>query len=232
MPEPMVASVLCASLLDGPSQPLQVVHRSRAAYQLADRHGKVRLCLATATAVRLPYSVTVRRLPDGSEGGAIGDGRLAWGGHTYRVARWWTPARPDHPTLRRRVRCGPVDNLVRTWRHRLGRGVGLTPYDDDVTCGALVTLHAARDPRATGLSREVLCTPLEQATTATSAALLRAAAGGWCIDAVAAYLASLAAEKPASAETAALLDVGASSGHGLLEGMTRVCGAAPTAAAA
>jgi uncharacterized protein DUF2877 len=230
MPEPMVASVLCTPLLDGPPQPLRVVHSSSVAFQLADAAGKVRLCLATQAAVRLPSSVVVGRLPVEADDVWVGGGRLRWGRHTYRPARWWTPHRPHLPALLPKIRTA-VDRLIADWRPRLGRGDGLTPYDDDVTCGALVTLRAAGDPRAQDWSRDVLHTPLEQATTATSAALLRSAAEGWCIDAVAGYLARRATDQDASSEKAALVRVGASSGRGLLEGITVACGARTSRAA-
>jgi Protein of unknown function (DUF2877) len=232
MPEPMVASVLCAALLDGPEQVLNVVHRSSSAYQLADADGTVRMCLAAPSAVRLPHSVVVSGLPSEPRTATIGSGRLRWGSDEYRVARWWTPPRPDLPTLRARMRQAPVDELIGTWRARLGRGDGLTPYDDDVTCGALVTLLAAGDPRSADWSKEVEDTPLERYTTATSAALLRFAAGGWCIDAVSRYLARLARHEEASAEVTALLRVGASSGRGLIAGIAAASGAASVAAVA
>jgi hypothetical protein len=231
MPEPMVASVLCAPLLDGPPQPLRPVHCSSVAYQLADASGTVRLCLATKSAVRLPSSVIVGRLPAEAQVVWLGGGHLSWDGHTYRPARWWTPRRPDLPALRPKVGRAAVDGLIAGWRHQLGGGAGLTPYNDDVICGALVALRAAGDPRAEEWSRDVLRAPLEQATTATSAALLRCAAAGWCIDPVGGYLARLAADEDASAERDALVRVGASSGRGLLEGITTACTARTSAAA-
>lgn len=232
MPEPMLASSLCAPLLDGPPQLLQVLHRSACAYQLADARGRVRVCLATAAAVRLPHCLIVRALPAESSDVAIGAGALRWGDRTYRAARWWRPQRPALPALARRIRPAPIEALIRGWRAQLGRGAGLTPYGDDVICGALVALRAADDPRATGWSRAVLELPLEGRTTATSAALLRLAAHGWCIDAVAGYLASLASGADATAEAEAVLAVGSSSGRGLLEGITTVCGGAASMLAA
>jgi Protein of unknown function (DUF2877) len=232
MPEPMLASLLCAALLDGPEQVLSVVHRSRVAYQLGDADGEVRVCLAAPSAVRLPHSVVVVRLPSELREVVIGAGRLRWGSDEYRVARWWRPSRPDLPRLRPRMRGAPVDELIGSWRARLGRGDGLTPYEDDVTCGALVTLRVAADPRSADWSKEVQSTPLERYTTATSAALLRFAAGGWCIDVMSRYLARLARCEEATAEKAALRSVGASSGRGLLAGVTSACDVAPVEAVA
>jgi hypothetical protein len=232
MPEPMVASVLCAPLLDGLEQVLSVVHRSSAAYQLGDANGTVRGCLAAPSAVRLPHSVVVRRLPSEMREVVIGAGGLRWGSDEYRVARWWKPSRPDLPRLLPRMREAPVDELISTWRARLGRGDGLTPYEDDVTCGALVTLRAAGDPRSADWSKQVQSTPLERYTTATSAALLRFAAYGWCIDVMSRYLSRLARCEDATAEEAALRGVGASSGRGLLAGVTSACDVAPVEAVA
>lgn len=236
----MTASILCASLLDGPRQPLCVAHRSRGAYQLADRHGMVRVCLADTSAIRLPHALTVRRLPPPPDSVDVGGGCLRWGATTYRVARWWLPARPSVPGLHRglheraavdlRTRWAAMDLRTR-WQRRLGHGDGLTPYGDDVVCGALIALHATGEPAAVAVSHEVAAAPLERHTTATSAALLRFAAAGWCIDAVAEYLTALASGHDLGAARAALLAVGSSSGRGLLEGIDMVCGAEPAAAA-
>jgi Protein of unknown function (DUF2877) len=232
MPEPMVASVLCAPLLDGPEQVLSVVHRSSAAYQLADADGTVRMCLAAPSAVRLPHSVVVPGLSSEPREATIGTGGLRWGRDVYRVVRWWSPPRPHLPSLRPRVRLAPVDELIGTWRARLGRGDGLTPYDDDVICGALVTLRAADDQRSADWSKQVEETALERYTTATSAALLRFAARGLCIEAVSHYLTRLARHEETSAEVTALLGVGASSGRGLLAGISIASSATPRAAVA
>jgi Protein of unknown function (DUF2877) len=215
----MTASILCAPLLDGLRQPLYVVHRSRSAYQLADRHGTVRLCVADPAAIRLPHALTVRRLPAPTGTISIGGGRLDWGSSAYSVARWWLPPRPALPALRGSWSERAAADLRRRWRGWLGRGDGLTPYGDDVICGALVALHAAGEPAAAQVSQEVAATALELRTTATSAALLRLAAAGWCIPAVADYLRALASGHALSATRAALLGVGSSSGRGLLEGI-------------
>jgi hypothetical protein len=113
----------------------------------------------------------------------------------------------------------------------LGRGGGLTPYGDDILCGALVALRAAGAPAASLLSQRLTAARLEQRTTAVSAALLRLAADGWCIDQLAAYLHAQAAGVEISAARAALLEVGGSSGRGLLQGVHLVYDVSAAAAA-
>jgi hypothetical protein len=226
----MTGSILCASLLDGPRQPLHVVHQSRNAYQLADGQGTVRLCLADGSAVRLPHACTVRRLPAPSNSLHIGAGCLEWGASTYRVVRWRAPARPVLPALRQQIAARAGEHLRSRWRRWVGRGDGLTPYGDDVVCGALVALHAAGEPAAIRVSAEIAAAPLERCTTATSAALLRLAATGWCIDPVADYLSAQASGGQVETARAALLAVGSSSGRGLLEGIGMVCGVEAAAA--
>lgn len=223
----MVASSLCAPLLDGPPQVLRVVHRCASACQLADDAGVVRACAVTSAAVRLPHALVLPSLlPEPTL--TVGNGRVRWSGHTFSVARWWRPARPHLPTLGNHLRSRQLDDLLLGWRDQLGGGAGLTPYADDVLCGMLVALHAAGDARADSWSAAVLRTPLERHTSATSAALLRLAARGWCIDAVADYLAALAAGTGFAPAAEALRGVGSSSGRGLLEGITTVVGEVPS----
>lgn len=223
----MVASSLCAPFLDEPPQPLRVVHRGASACQLADDAGVVRACAVTSAAVRLPHAVVLPRLLAGSTL-IIGCGRLCWDDQTFSAARWWRPARPHLPELGDHLRGRPFDDLLHDQLSRLGAGPGLTPYADDVLCGMLVALHAAGDVRADRWSAAVLGTPLERYTSATSAALLRLAARGWCIDAVADYLTALAAGTGIPPATETLQRVGSSSGRGLLEGITAVVGEVPS----
>ncbi len=223
---PMVASVLVAPLLDGPRRRLTVVHRSRHALQLADEQGHVVFCVMFPGAVRLPYGCAVAPSASTSSSLSVGDGVLTWGDDVYTVARWWRPSRPRHRSLAATVDADVVHRFVDQWRRLLGRGPGLTPYGDDVLCGALVMLHAVDHPALPALRRSIVTTALETSTTATSASLLRAACEGWCIDELADHLAALARGGEAAASTrAALIRVGSSSGAGLLEGLALV---APT----
>jgi hypothetical protein len=136
------------------------------------------------------------------------------------VARWFQPAHPTVPSLYGHLDSAAVDAFARRWPESIGRGGGLTPYDDDVVCGGLVALSAAGHPAATVIARDIDRTPLEQRTTATSAALLRLAARGYCIDPLARFLAD-----PTPALRAALAAVGHSSGRGLIEGVQLLLGA-------
>lgn len=227
----LVASVLCAPLLDGPLRSLRVVHRSASACQLADDAGVVRTCAVSSGTLRFPHSVVLPQLPSGPAL-TIGTGKLDWGGVTFAVTRWWRPARPLLPSLRSRVREGPLGDRLPRWRDRLGEGPGLTPYADDVLCGTLTALRAASHPAVDTLAAAVMSTPLERYTTATSAALLRLAAEGWCIDPVAEYLRALATSTVTAPAARALGAVGSSSGRGLIEGITAVIGEAPVVRAA
>lgn len=229
----MAASVLLAPWLDGPAQPLHVVHRSRLALTVADGSGRVAFSVMFPGAVRLPYACAVApRAGTGSTSSplSVGDGVLAWSndGHAqvrHRVTRWWTPARPrpeHHPTLQRAVDEAAVRRLTGSWRDRLGAGPGLTPYGDDVLGGALVTLHAVGHPAVATLATEVTTSDLERSTTAISAALLRAACEGWCIDELAVHLLVLERSTDPTSSERALLRVGSSSGHGLLAGVRMV----------
>lgn len=236
-PLPMVASSLVAPLLDDPPQTLYVAHRSRLAVQLADASGRVVLGVTFPGAVRLPFACAVASPASASSSFSVGGGVLAWGDDVYATTRWWRPARPRHQALAAAVDDSAVRRLSASWRGLLGQGTGLTPYGDDVLCGALVTLNATRHPGAAALAREISDTHLEASTTATSSSLLRAACEGWCIDQLADHLSALALSAvdlgalDLSALTgavdgtdtrAALLSVGSSSGRGLLEGIALV----------
>lgn len=232
MPAAMTASVLCAPLVDGPPRLLHIVHRSAHAQHLADRSGRMHACLIDGAAIRLPHSLTLSDLPGDGVVIEVGKGTLRLAGSPYRVSRWWRPARPQWPGLRRSLCPVAGDRLLRVWRSDVGRGEGLTPYGDDVLCGALVTLRAAGGQQADGIARAIVEAPLERLTTAASAALLRLAAEGWCIDALARYLEALATGVGVVQAQTALRTVGGSSGRGLLEGVHMVYGAAAVAGSA
>jgi hypothetical protein len=181
------------------------------------------MCVTKPSAVRLPHVVVVPSLPSGSSPVSVGDGTLGWGDWQQRVSRWWQPARPTEPLLSRRLSEEAVADFTASWSRDIGRGEGLTPYADDVICGALVLLRAAAHPSADTLAEQMRGIDLEQRTTATSAALLRQAADGWCIDQLANYLSHLATGLGHSRDVVrALLAVGHSSGAGLLAGVRRL----------
>jgi hypothetical protein len=236
----VIASALLAPLVDGPRRDLRIVHRSRHACQLADPAGSVVASVILPDSLRLPHAAVVPSLPQGSSPVSVGGGSWGWDGFRASVSRWWRPSRPDLPLLQSRLDDGAVAEFAARWRSNIGRGDGLTPYADDVVCGSLVTLHAARHPAARDISDELLSTRLERRTTATSAALLRLAARGYCLDELADYLAAVSAgpvdDTPQSVSnlvpscrsaagemapaTACLLAVGHSSGQGLVVGVT------------
>jgi hypothetical protein len=225
----VVASGLLAPLVDGPRQSLHVVHRSRVAWQLADGRGRVVLSVITPSAVRLPHAAVVSTLPRGSSPISAGGGSLEWDGSQHKVTRWFRPAQPILPHLQDLLDPAAVAAFARRWPDRVGQGDGLTPYHDDVVCGGLVVLRAAAHPAADAVAGEIDERPLEQRTTALSAALLRMAARGYCIDPLARFLRALATAD-GSADGAADLDdafadlvrVGHSSGRGLAEGVSRL----------
>jgi hypothetical protein len=220
------ASVVLAGLLDAVPQPLFVAHRSPRAWQLADGSGRVVACLLSPGSLRLPHAFLVPfGLPlEGTPSIFVGAGRLSIDGSELAVTRWWSPARPRHAELADRIDSRAARTLLRTWRSQLGGGEGLTPYADDVLCGALVALLAAGDTAGAELAHAVAAALLEATTTATSAGLLRQAAGGRCIDELAAYLSSLTGDGSEVRRLAALEGVGHSSGRGMAEGVRLVVG--------
>jgi hypothetical protein len=132
-------------------------------------------------------------------------------------------------SLVKRLHPEAVDAFARSWSDGIGRGDGLTPYQDDIVCGSLLALTAAGHPAAASIAGEIESAPLERRTTAVSAALLRAAARGYCIEPLAAFLRALpgADDSPEAIAArdralAALLAVGHSSGRGLAEGVRRM----------
>jgi hypothetical protein len=151
---------------------------------------------------------------------------LGWDGSRITVARWFAPARPILPSLYDRLDPAAVAAFARRWPASIGRGDGLTPYEDDIVCGGLIALRAAGHPAAEAIAGQIDESPLEGQTTAVSAALLRTAARGYCIDPLADFLASVArddgsTERATSCHRArrSLLAVGHSSGHGLAAGV-------------
>jgi hypothetical protein len=234
-----VASTLTADLLEGPVQRLRVAHRSRTAWQLAHPEtGRVLVCLATAQALRLPHAVVVPDLPQPDLPQPdvpvrLGERCVTVGDQVLAVGRWFEPARPRLPGLRARLRCDDeIARLHQSLPGQIGRGEGLTPYHDDVLCGALVTLHAAGDPWSGRLGTAVTALPLEALTSATSAALLRLAARGFCIDELSGWLTAVASGADPGPAAARVAAVGHTSGRGLLDGASRVVHLDPGSAAA
>jgi hypothetical protein len=218
----VAASVLTAPLIDGPVRRLQVIYASRYAWQLADEDGRVTSCVMLPGSIRLPSGIALATTCAAPSSVSVGDGAVVIAGQASRVSRWWRPARPRTDSLRARVAVSEVRELARETPRLVGRGGGLTPYGDDVLCGALVACRAAGTPEAEHLVDALRGLDLDRQTTATSAMLLRLAMDGWCIDQVAEYLHTLARGVDTSAARKRLVDVGHTSGAGLLAGIHRV----------
>lgn len=227
-PAGAVASSALVALIDGPAQPMRVLHRGRLAWQLADVHGHVVCCLTFPGSLRLPHALAVDVPLDPTWPVEVGTGAVVAGDTRLAVTRWWQPPRPRWPQLRDSIDDPAAWDAVRSWRERLGQGAGLTPYADDVLLGSLVTLIATRHPLSARWSADIRRAPLEQLTTAASAGLLRQAAQGVCLDQLATLLAALATGDPDAVRQAEreLLAVGHSSGAGLLAGVRQVLGRA------
>ena len=219
----MAASTVFSRLLSGPLTSLTVAHRSPDAWLLTTPEFPLAVSLVTPRAVLLPNSLVVSMMPPGSPLIRVGEGFLWYDDRPIPVHRWFSPpqvvrgALPLSAAPPRRIRA-----FLAGWRDHLGKGEGLTPYGDDVICGAMLGLLAVDHQRAGWLSRQIRETDLESRTTAVSAALLRCAAEGWCIPEFDRVLRALSAEGSAPGSVSALLDVGHSSGRGLLAGLARV----------
>lgn len=225
-PAGTVASHALVALVDGPPQPLRILHRGRLAWQLADVRGQVVCCLTFPGSLRFPHALAVD-VPVGPTASlVIGAGAVVSGDTRLTVSRWWQPPQPRWPGLRASIHEPAARDAFRGWRDRLGHGCGLTPYADDVLLGSLVTLIAARHPLAARWSTEISAAPLEELTTAASAGLLRQATRGLCLHQLATLLAALAAGKEAAVRDAerGLLAVGTTSGAGLLAGVQQMLG--------
>lgn len=186
---------------DGPAP---VVHRGRDAVYVEVAGRIVGVVTPRAVAVPCALRATVEHL-DVAEAHLAG-GELHLDGDPLRVGRVVDVTVPSLPA--RWTRPAPLPGDV---ARMVGRGDGLTPYDDDVLCGWLAVHRAAgvATPEADAAIRACL-----GRTTLLSATLLDCAMHGEVIPEFAAWLA--APDDPA--RTAALAAVGHSSGRGLLQG--------------
>jgi len=233
---PGAASSTLRGLLTGPHRSARVLGSHPTCVYL--KAGSDVLVIETADALGLPCAVRLGIDSDGaglhgvrrSDSATVGQGVVAAGTLSVRVARWWAPRRPrpgldprrlpalarllvDHPAPVQVE--APVSDLV-------GLGPGLTPAGDDVLAGMLVALHhtptAARE-----LAAEIL--PLAaHGTTALSATLLNHAAQGYAVSALldlADLVAGHGAARHLPAAVARLVDVGHSSGTALAWGLLR-----------
>jgi Protein of unknown function (DUF2877) len=190
-----------AHLRGSPDGPVPVVHRGRDAVYL-DVGGRV-VGVATPHAVAVPCALrtTVERLDVTTA--HVGGGELHLDGEPLRIGRVVDVHVPriDVPWTRPAPLPGNIEQMV-------GRGDGLTPYDDDVLCGWLAIHRAAGvpTPEADGEIRACL-----DRTTLLSATLIDCAMHGEVIPEFAAWVADPTGE-------AALAAVGHTSGRGMLAG--------------
>lgn len=138
-----------------------------------------------------------------------------------RIVDVAVPALPsrevDHLLDRWTDRCldRRTDQRASQWvEHTIGRGEGLTPYEDDVWCGWLAVHRAAglATPEVDGALRSAA-----HRTTLLSATLLECAMRGEVVPEFAAYLTALGTSAETE-RTAELLRVGHTSGRGMLHG--------------
>lgn len=177
-------SILSASLVHGcPRRGTVVASTPYGGYVLLDGVAEV-LPVLTSDALALPTAVRVAETsvtaPIALHRGQaveVGRSRVRTAGVEIAVVRTVRPARV------RRVAGGLPHTPLRLdgVRALLGRGPGLTPEGDDELAGHLLVLAAAG-------GRGVDLEPDLHRTTALSASLLRAAAQGYAVPAVVAYL--------------------------------------------
>ncbi|WP_347355053.1 DUF2877 domain-containing protein [Intrasporangium sp.] len=207
--------------------------------------------LLLPTAVRLGVSSTVVHWPVAPGARVvIGGGRVCGSGLEVRAVRAWRPDRvrsgqpfpvagvgllPPGDVLgngcaaiaRAALTGRPVERQVGAL---VGAGQGLTPSGDDALCGVLLALRAW-GPSGAALAEvaEAVDRSLHR-TTDLSAALLSAAADGYCVPQVAALLAALvtvgpsdpAVEQEVARRFGAVLAIGHSSGGDLVAGLSGV----------
>lgn len=193
-----------AHLRGAPDGPVPVVHRGRDAVYVEVAGRAVGVVTPRATAVPCALRADVERLD--VTAAHVAGGELHLDGVPLRIGRLVdvTVPRLDSTWAHPAPAPGDVARMV-------GRGDGLTPYDDDVLCGWLAVHRAAgvATPEVDAAVRACL-----DRTTLLSATLLDSAMHGEVIPEFAAWLA--APDDPA--RTTALAAVGHSSGHGLLHG--------------
>lgn len=200
-----------ARLRATPDGPVPIVHAGRDAIYLAVPGGVVGVVGAAAVAVPCALRTRLTRLPD-VDRAIVHDGVLHLDRTPLRVGRIVDVTVPALPAAM--VTATPPAPPPGDVRTMVGRGDGLTPYQDDVLCGWLAVHRAARIP-----SPEVDAAVRSQLprTTLLSATLLDCALHGEAIPQFSAWLAALGTAD-AARRAAVLAAVGHSSGRGLLQG--------------
>lgn len=196
-----------AHLRQAPDGPVELVHRGRDAVYVEVAGRCVGVVGSRATAVPCALRTTVDSLDVTSA--RIEDGVLRLDGEPIVIGRVVDVSVPRLHVAADAAAPPPGDIAA-----MVGRGDGLTPYDDDVLCGWLAVHRAAGvpTPEADAAVRECL-----DRTTLLSATLLECAMHGEVIPEFGAYLAALGGPDEASA-AATLAAVGHTSGRGLLQG--------------
>jgi len=190
-----------------PDGPVPVLHRGPVATYVEVSGRCVGLLARDAVAVPCGLRSDLRRLDHLAPTAAVRGGVLHVGGTPLRVGRLVDVSVPR--VASRAAAPAPLPSSL-----RVGRGGGLTPYDDDVLAGWLVTHRAAgvATDDVDGLVRALF-----RRTTLLSATLLDCAMHGEAVPQLAAWLAAAGSPDEEDA-TRALLAVGHSSGRGLLLG--------------
>lgn len=202
-----------AWLRAAPDGPLEVVHRGADAtyVEVAAPAGRRCVGLLGRHAVAVPCGLVTDLPRLDVTGVVLRDGTLVVDGEPLVVGRLRDVGvprlAPDLPSPLAVPTVLPAGVAV-------GRGDGLTPYDDDVLCGWLAA-HRAAGLATPAVDRAVRA-QLHR-TTLLSATLLEHALEGEVLPAYAAWLRALGGPGERAAE-AALVAVGGSSGRGLLRG--------------
>ncbi|MDF1603007.1 DUF2877 domain-containing protein [Nocardioides sp. YIM 152315] len=195
-----------------PDGPVPVVHRGRDAVYVDVAGQCVGVVSRRAVAVPCALRTDAASVPD-ADTAYVDDGVLHLASHGDAAAMAIGRLVEVHvPPLRSRATApAPPPGDVRAM---VGRGDGLTPYDDDVLCGWLAAHRAA------GVATPEVDTAVRACrdrTTLLSAALLDCAMRGEVIPEFALWLAALGTPaEPARAD--ALSALGHTSGRGLLQG--------------
>ena len=197
-----------AQLLSGADGPVPVVHRGRDAVYVDIAGRCVGVVSRRATAVPCALRAATDALPEGRRA-RLDMGVLHLDDQALPVGRVVDVRVPTILTAVATPAPPPGDVAA-----MVGRGDGLTPYDDDVLCGWLA-VH-----RATGVATDEVDAAVSACldrTTLLSATLLDCAMHGEVIPEFARWLAAV--DTPAEAERAvALARVGHTSGRGMLQG--------------
>ncbi|MGA8047118.1 MAG: DUF2877 domain-containing protein [Dermatophilaceae bacterium] len=226
-------SSLSEALVHGPRREASVAARTRlGVYLLLDGGTEVlpvltRDALLLPTALRVPLDSATLRWPlEPGQTVAVGAGAVVAPSLRVEAVRTVRPARVRRAQGRDPLGCAPhtsdsVADLLQL--ARLGRGPGLTPEADDELAGHLLVAWALGAPTPD-------LEPHLHRTTALSASLLRAAAQGYAVPEVVAYVdAVVGGDRDAARRLRPRVDaIGHTSGPALLRGIHAFLDLRPT----